>query len=154
MVMFLSCCAPDSNRCRSFHPQPDHVSRNQILHHMAAPVVEFTRIDAVQGVFLDDLRGSHIAVYRGDPAISRNIVSQTFEALIAGPCGGSSESAGGAHRAEGARRHHIHVAGRIDISGPPHDVDHLLGGHDDALPCRIFSLISWIVLLTLSFSWT
>jgi hypothetical protein len=41
---------------------------------------------------------------------------------------------GGAHRAEGARGHHIDLPGRLHVAVPLHDVDHLFGRHDDGLP--------------------
>ena len=108
-----------------FHRPPGH----QVLDHVASPVKEAPRVDAVLRIALRKFGGAQVGVHGCQSPVSRHTVQ--IDLLHLDPRPGVAEiqkGAAGAHGAEGARGHHVHLAGGRGDSLFGDQVDDLFGG--------------------------
>jgi len=52
----------------------NRITGNKVVNHMAATILEFSRVDLVQGVFLTCFGGPNIAIHSSYAGVCRNIV--------------------------------------------------------------------------------
>ena len=101
---------------------------------MGPAVLEAAGVDLVEGIFLGQLGRPDVGVHGGQAGVGRDVVEAHLLGLKRRRLLAEiEEHARGAHGREGARGHHIHFLGRLDLAQTPHGLDHFGGGQHHGL---------------------